>query len=448
MNQQTRISPAGRLLRLFVDIKRREVEPAILFFLFWFLVIVVFQALRALKVGFFIEHLGARTELYAKLANIGVAILAVLFFSWLFDRLGSRKLILSMAGLFAAGLAGFATLLGGGGTPAVSLNWAFYLFGDLWSTLWVTTFWAYLNEMTATEQSKRLYGLIGGGGVIGGLVGTTLVATLVEGVGATTLIFGAVAMTVLLGLITLRIEALASSTGAAIGRGRGVDRLRAEETTEKQGNAALEGAKLALASKYLFAIVMIVFLYEFASQILDYQYKTALEAIEGEEATSAFFARIGVVVNTISVVTQFLLVSFVIRKFGLTTALLVLPVAMLLASGVYFAVPVLWAASMLTVADNGFSYSINQTSREMLFVPTSADVKYKARAFANMFVQRFGKGIAILMALGLTAFPVRMLTIPAIAVIAIWAGFALYAGRRFDRLTGDEAEERLEEATT
>ena len=286
---------------------------------------------------------------------------------------------------------------------------------------------------------------MGGGGDMGGLVGTTLVATLVESVGATTLIFGAVARTVLLGLITMRIASVASRGDAPIGRGRGVDRLGAEEKVETKGNAALEGAKLALASKYLLAIVMIVFLYEFASQILDYQYKTALEGIEGEAETSAFFARIGVIVNTISVVTQFLLVSFVIRRFGLTTALLVLPVAMLLASGLYFAVPVLWAASTLTIADNGFSYSMNQTARETLFVPTSADVKYKARAFANMFVQRFGKGIAILMALGLTAFPVRILTLPAVLVIAIWAGFALYAGRRFDRLTGEEAE-RVEAA--
>ncbi|HKY60825.1 MAG TPA: Npt1/Npt2 family nucleotide transporter [Gemmatimonadota bacterium] len=446
MERDTTISPAGRFLRQFVDIRKREVEPAVLFFLFWFLVIVVFWVLKPLKTGFFIEHLGARVELYAKLANIGMAVLAVLVFSWLFDRLGSRKLILTLAGIFALALAGFASMLGGPGPPAVGVNWAFYLFGDLWTTVWVTTFWAYLNEMTVTEQSKRLYGLIGGGGVIGGLVGTSLVATLVEGVGATTLLFAAVGLTVLLALITLRIERLASAPQAAIGRGRSGDRLEVAGEPEKKGNAALEGAKLALASKYLFAIVMIVFLYEFASQILDYQYKTALEAIEGEAETSAFFARIGVIINTISIVTQFLLVSFVMRRFGLTTALMVLPVAMLLASGLYFMVPVLWAASTLTIADNGFSYSINQTARETLFVPTSADVKYKARAFANMFVQRFGKGIAILMALVLGAVPVRMLTIPAIAVIVIWSGFAIFAGRRFDGLTREQAGRRLEEA--
>ena len=60
-----------RGIRSFVDIRKREFEPALLFFFFWFLVIVVFQALRPLKKGLFVEHLGADVELYAKLANIG-----------------------------------------------------------------------------------------------------------------------------------------------------------------------------------------------------------------------------------------------------------------------------------------------------------------------------------------------------------------------------------------
>ena len=191
---------------------------------------------------------------------------------------------------------------------------------------------------------------------------------------------------------------------------------------------------------------MIVFLYEFASQILDYQFKTALETVEGEAATQGFYANIGVIINSLSVFTQFFLVAFIIRKFGVTTALLFTPVAMLLSSGLFFVVPALWAASTLTVSDNAFSYSINQTSRETLFVPTADDVKYKARAFANMFVQRFGKGGAILVALALPMVPVRYLSFVAGAVILAWAGFAWYAGKRFDEETGEEAEERLEEA--
>jgi len=70
----------------------------------------------------------------------------------------------------------------------------------------------------------------------------------------------------------------------------------------------------------------------------------------------------------------------------------------------------------------------------------SADIKYKARAFANMFVQRTGKGAAILMALGLSAIPIRFLSILALIVIVIWGVFAHYAGRRFEVLTNEEIE--------
>jgi AAA family ATP:ADP antiporter len=170
---------------------------------------------------------------------------------------------------------------------------------------------------------------------------------------------------------------------------------------------------------------MIVFLYELVSQIMDYQYKTAAEALTGTGTTQAFFGQIGVIVGIISVITQFFLVSFIIRTFGLTTALLVLPVAMAVASSVYFAIPILWTSSLLYISDNAFSYSINQTARETLYVPMSADIKYKARAFANMFVQRTGKSAAILMPFGLTAIPIRFRSILAVIVIVIWGVFAV-----------------------
>lgn len=437
------MNPASRVLRVFVDIKKREVEPAILFFFFWFLVIVVFQVLKPLKKGFFVEHLGADVELYAKLANIGVAIVAVIVFTALYNAFGSRKLIATLVGVFVAALLGFAATLGEG-VPAEGLNWTFYLFGDAWSTVWVTTFWAYLNEMTQTEQSKRLYGLIGGGGVVGGLVGGLVVWQLVQPLGAPTLLIGCAVVTLIIGFLVWRAEMIARQPDAAIGRREtGELQIKGEE---KKVNAAMDGARLVMASRYLLAIVMVVFLYELVSQILDYQYSTEAETLTGAGATQAFFGQVGTIIGVISVITQFFLVSFVIRRFGITAALLVLPVAMAVASGTYLVMASLWAGALLTISDNAFSYSMNQTARETLFMPTSADVKYKARAFANMFVQRVGKGAAILMALGLAMVPIRFLSILAIGVIVIWAGFALYAGRRFDELTGEGAGKRLEEA--
>ena len=426
-----------RFVRHFVDVKRNETGAVFLFSLMWFLLILVFHVLKPLKSGLFVANLGAKVELYAKLANVGVAILVVIVYTYLFNRFGSRRLVAILSVGFILALLGFSSILMTD-HPGNAAIWSFYLFGDAWSTIWVTTFWAYLNEMTRTEQSKRLYGLVGGGAVIGGMVGGIVVWQLVKPLGTSTLLIGCAVVTGIIGLIIWGIETIASKPDASIGR-----KVTGKEQSSgemKKVNAAFEGAKLVFASRYLIAIVMIVFLYELASQILDYQYKTAAQSLVGTGATQAFFGQIGAIVGVISVLTQLFLVSFVIRIFGLTKALLVLPVAMMLASGVYFAIPILWTSALLYISDNAFSYSINQTARETLFVPMSADIKYKARAFANMFVQRTGKSAAILMSLGLSAIPIRFLSILAVIVIGIWSVFALYAGRRFDVMTGGRIE--------
>jgi AAA family ATP:ADP antiporter len=423
----------SRLLRQFIDIRKNELQPALLFFSFWFLVILVFQILKPLKKGMFVNSLGAYVELYAKLANVAIAVLAVICFTALYNRLGSRKLIGALCGFFTLALLVFAALVAE--EPSKAVNWSFYLFGDAWSTVWVTTFWAYLNELTETEQSKRLYGLIGGGGVVGGLVGGLVVWQLVRPLGAPALLISCAVVTLLVGAMVWRTESIAIQPGSALRRRLAV----APAVPEKKSNAAMEGARLVMASKYLLAITATVFVYELVSQVLDYQYSTAAEALEGTGATQAFFGQVTAIIGVVSVITQLFLVSFIIRRFSLTTALLVLPVAMAIASGVYLATPVLWAAALLTISDNSFSYSINQTARETLFMPMSPDVKYKARAFANMFVQRLGKGVAILTALVLAAVPMRFLSLVALLVIAIWCFLAIYAGRRFDELTAAEA---------
>jgi AAA family ATP:ADP antiporter len=265
--------------------------------------------------------------------------------------------------------------------------------------------------------------------VIGGLTANFAVWQYVEDSGIGVLLTGAAILTIVIAVIVLRLEMIARRPGAAIQRRTDTPQPEKATDSPKKKDNIFEGARLVTASKYLLAIATITFLYEINSQILDYQYSSAAEALQGAGGTQAFFGRIGTIVGLVSVFTQLFLVSFIIRTFGITTALLVLPAAMAAASGIYF-------------SDNAFSYSINQTARETLYVPTSDDVKYKARAFINMLVQRVGKGAAILMALGFGAMsnlPIRFLSLLAFAVIAVWIGFALYAGRKFDRLTTEES---------
>jgi len=107
---------------------------------------------------------------------------------------------------------------------------------------------------------------------------------------------------------------------------------------------------------------------------------------------------------------------------------------MSLSSGAFWLTPSLLMGSLLIISDNGLNYSINQTSREMLFVPTSSDAQYKARAFTNMFVQRLAKGAATLVSAVFILIGVRWLSPVTLCIAALWMWIALTAGRRFREL--------------
>jgi len=104
------------------------------------------------------------------------------------------------------------------------------------------------------------------------------------------------------------------------------------------------------------------------------------------------------------------------------------------------ALPILWVGSSLNMVDNFFSYSINQSAKEALYVPVSKNEKYQAKAFIDMFVQRFAKSIAVVISLGITMTltdfsSLRWLSLITIVITIIWLYAAHYAGRCFKELS-------------
>ena len=127
-------------------------------------------------------------------------------------------------------------------------------------------------------------------------------------------------------------------------------------------------------------------------------------------------------------------------RFGVGIALLILPVAAMLGSAGFLILPSLFTGSSLNTADNAFSYSINQSAKEALYVPTTKDEKYKAKAFIDMFVQRFAKSVAVGLSLILTSFfttfgTIRWLSLLVAIILVVWIFAARYAGRKFDEMT-------------
>jgi AAA family ATP:ADP antiporter len=297
----------------------------------------------------------------------------------------------------------------------------------MFNSLMVVTFWAFANDVTRPEQSKRLYGIVGLGGVVGGFVGATFVRAVVETAGRTPLLVACAIAMAVIAVIAFFVHRREGGTSS-------------ETTTEESSlsaNAAIEGARLVFSSKYLLAILGLIGLYEIVSNVVDFQLAAVVEtSIQDEQARDAFFGLVGQITGIGSIVVQLLVTSFVMKRYGVGVALLFLPVSILLGSVGFLLVPSLVFVVAMSASDNALNYSINQSAREALYTPTTREVKYKAKAFIDMFVQRFAKVIAVALNLAFAAFvgiqDVRWLSLASIIVLVAWIAVVRYAGRQFE----------------
>jgi AAA family ATP:ADP antiporter len=444
----------SKFFKSIIDIKKDEISFSLIMSAYFFLVITTFWILKPLKkvafVGFYKEkgfdlfswHFGAAdAELLAKVANMFVAFVAVMVFSRLAKRYVRHQLTTIFSVFFIGCFIFFSFNLENiSGLTA----WLFYLTGDLFSTLMVATFFVVLNDSVDADQAKRLYGVVGLGGVLGGAFGSITVNTFIDSDYVSNEIWMYIAIFVTVMIVVL--ANMASMCKCAPKRTLDEDlALEPGNANKSDSNRVLAGAKLVFSSKYLFSVVLIVVLYEIVSTVLDYQFtRTILHYVEKSDLGSAFGTAYAYM-NIVAVVVQLFLTSFIMKRFGVKTALMVLPIAILAISSGFIVTPVLALGILMPSTDGGFAYSINQSAKETLYVPTTRDEKYKAKAFIDMFVQRFAKVLAIGVTLTISAVfkdfsTVRWLSIGIIIMIVIWIFVVQFVGREFEYKAGNQLD--------
>ncbi len=432
--------------RLSARVHRGEWPLVVLMFAYFFAVITTFWILKPLKKGLFVGYYettgqsfdalgwqlsGPQAELLAKIGNMLVVFVAAVVFTWLARKLRRQQLTYVFGALCLGGFLMFFFLLPHAGELTA---WSFYIFGDVYNSLMVATFFAFLNDSYAPQEARRLYGPIILGGVTGGTVGSVLVRAEIERYQSSTWMIICAAITVLV----VVIAALAGRLVAEKCRSRGVE-VRGETPQPVRGSAALEGARLVCRSRYLLAIVGLVGLYELVSTVVDYQFTaTVVHYVAGDP--TKHISTVYAITNTVALLVQLFLTANIMSRFGVRTALLVMPALIMGVSGVFLVLPLLWFGSSLNVVDNGFNYSLNQSARESLYTPLGRDEKYKAKAFIDMFLYRTAKVVGVCLALALGACfeeftAVRWLSVAAIALTFLWIAVARFAGTEFARLS-------------
>ena len=319
--------------------------------------------------------------------------------------------------------------------PSEARPWidrAFYVWAAVFALFVVTVFWGFMADCFRNAQGKRLFAFIAVGSSLGGIAGSAVTASLVQIVPPFTLLL----------IACIPLEA-ASWFAAILHRRFGGDRDTSRVENQPLRGTALSGIRVVFRSPYLMGIGGYIALMTFASTILYFQQAHLIgEAFADRAARTAFYAKIDLAVNAITVFFQIYLTAHIIRRIGVAVGLALVPAAAaigFIGLGVY---PLLAVLVVLQVAYRSGRYGIAKPAREVLFTVVSREEKYKSKAFIDAAIYRGGDLVsgwiyAGLAALGLSVGAIALVAAP---VAAVWALVGIIVGRRQEELARETGQ--------
>ena len=379
---------AHRLLSPIVKVREEESTTLILMFLYSFLAMTAYNILKPLATGTFIAELGAESlPVMILVAGPTIAVIMQVYTA-VITRIPQRWVIqITQLGIVAL-LVGFSLVFRVGGSP-VSAS-AVYLFRLILGVLLISQFWTLANDVYDPREAKRFFGFIGGGAALGGLTASFLVQQTIDRIGFNNLLL---VSAVLIGVCTVIVTAVLT-------RSRSVGLKDIASAGEEKGVAWNEAWKMLKESKHLRVIATVIALASMGASLIEMQLNMAAEEFAGEgetEGISALLAQVQLYTSFAGFIIQVWLTSVIHRYLGIGVALLLLPISLggtavaMLLSGA------LWSSMLARTLDTSLRYSVDKTTREILFMPLPSEMKYQAKPFVDVTVDRIAKsGVNIL----------------------------------------------------
>jgi AAA family ATP:ADP antiporter len=431
------------LLRRVAAVEPNEVAPVIASFLLFFFVMGGYFAVRPVR-----ETIGtilgrdqtANAWVYTSIAAVliiplyGAIVARVRRSVFLPCIYGAMAILLVVTGLGMRG-DGIDPLLGKFFYVAISVV-------NLWL---ISMFWSFLLELFATQQTKRLFGVVAAGGSAGALLGPLIVSeVLLSRIGNSgVLFFGAGVF--LVAIVCQRALLSLWSGPAAV--------AAAEQQDRPIGGDIFAGVPLLLRSPYLMGIALFVVGVSTVNTILYFEQLSLVERYFPDlTERTRIFARFDWIVQGLTMISQLLITGQIARRFGVTALVTIVPVTMILGfvvlgAGFLLFPPesvaagltpasftLFWIVAVVVVVRRFGEYAFARPGREMLWSKLDKETKYKAKNTVDVPVYRATDALVAQVDKGLAAMGVGPVVVAALgaAVAALWAALAWWLGRRHE----------------
>ena len=431
-----------RLLAPFADVRAGEAPTALLLMLNVFLLLTCYYIQTPVREALILAGEGAEVKSYSAAGQVLILLGFVPAYGALANRLGRIRLISGVTMFFVACLAAFY-LLTGANLPHLGI--AFYIWVGIFNVSIVAQFWSYANDLYTPEAGKRLFAIIAFGSTLGAIVGATMTKVLIAPLGVRELLLVAGAILLASIVITRIVDAR---------EGRRAARGAAAPPEQPIGGEG--GFTLVLHDRYLLLIGLLVLVLNLVNSNGEYILGKTLTQIAQqnvaaglagtrsvnqykEQLIGSFYAGYQLSVNIVTALAQLFLVSRIMQKLGVRFALLVMPLISLTGYTLLTVAPLLQTVRLVKIAENSTDYSLQNTARQALFLPTSREAKYKAKSAIDTFFYRTGD----LCSAGLVFLGARLALTPRrfslinVVLVLLWLGFSMRIGRRYAELTGE-----------
>jgi AAA family ATP:ADP antiporter len=425
-------------LGAFTEVHAGEGRTALLLAANVFLILMAYYVLKPVREALILGEGSAELKSYMSAVQVILLALVVPAYGRLVSRLPRMRLINVVTGFFAACLVVFFVAAQVGLPIAI----VFFLWIGIFNLMIVAQFWSFANDVYTKEEGERLFIIVGFGASLGAVVGARTADRLIEPLGINLLL--------LLGGVLLVAQVLLTNHIDRREKDRRQSGSQATVTTAKP-TAGKSAFAMVFQTRYLLFIAIMLMLLNLVNttgeyilgSIVEHSASDAVAAgqaggLSKEQIIGDFYSKYFTLVNVLGLVLQLFVVSRIVKYLGVSSAVMILPIISLGAYNVLVFFPLLHAVLAAKVLENSTDYSLNNTVRNMLFLPCTYEEKFSAKQAIDSFFVRMGDVLsAAIVFAGTTVLalqPRGFAAVNAVLVVA-WLLLAWRVGKEYAAMT-------------
>lgn len=431
-----------RVMRPVAEVEAGEAATALLLTLNVFLLLTAYYIIKPVREALILTGGGAEIKSYTGAVQALLFLFIVPAYGAFASRVNRIRLINGVSLFFIANLALFF-LLGKAGVP---LGIPFFLWVGIFNVMVIAQFWSFANDLYTPEQGKRLFAIVGIGSSVGAVAGSKAAGMLFESLDAFLMMLVSAAILAVCLVLTNFIHSREKDRAQHPSM-----RQRADQPLSKDG-----GFQLVIHHRYLLYIGLLTLIINVVNTNGEYILgktfsRVASEAVAAGTAgglserqlLGGYYSDFQFWQNLLGALFQVFFVSRVLKYLDVRRALFIMPAISFCGYAVLAAAPILAYIRVAKILENSTDYSLQNTVRHALFLPTSREAKYKAKQAVDTFFWRTGdmlSGMTVFVGAGLLGLGVRNFAVVNIGLVLLWLLFAAGIAREHRTLTATASQ--------